>query len=89
MAPWLSHSPSKPGVAGLIPDFSSTSDKTINRGPMTIFQDKTGDEAGDYAVPNVLSARDLVFSPDLRTKNEHTHTSYYNFNFISLVQDKI
>ena len=22
------------------------------------------DEAGDYAVPNVLSPRDLVFSPD-------------------------
>ena len=40
---------------------------------MTIFQDKLltrtyRDEAGDYAVPNVLSQRDLVFRPDLRTK---------------------
>ena len=45
---------------------------------MTIFQDKLltrtyCDEAGDYAVPNVLSQRDLVFRPDLRTKN-CTHT---------------
>ena len=36
---------------------------------MTIFQDKLlirtyCDEAGDYAVPNVFSQRDLVFRPD-------------------------
>ena len=46
---------------------------------MTNFQDKllTGtncDDAGDYAVPNVLSPRDLVFRPDIRTKIVHTHT---------------
>ena len=27
------------------------------------------DEAGDYAVPNVLSPRDLVFRPDLSDIN--------------------
>ena len=37
----------------------------LNRGPMTIYQDKlltrtACDEAGDYVVPNVLSPRDLV-----------------------------
>ena len=32
------------------------------------------DEAGDYAVPNVLSPRDLVFRPDFLTKNVYnTH----------------
>ena len=30
------------------------------------------DEAGDSVVPNVLSPRDLVLRPDLRTKNENT-----------------
>ena len=33
---WLCHSPCKPGVAGLIPGFSSPSDGTINRGPVSI-----------------------------------------------------
>ena len=69
----------KPGVAGSIPGFSSPSDETINRGPLTIIQDKLlrmadSDEAGDYAVSNVLSPRDLVFRHDLRTKTVHTHT---------------
>ena len=32
-----------------------------------------GDEAGDYAVPNVLIPRDLVSRPDYRTKPEHHH----------------
>ena len=49
--------PCKPGVVGSIPGFSSLSDETLNRGTMTIFQDKLltrkyCDEAGDYAVPN-------------------------------------
>ena len=44
-------------------------DETLNRGPMIIFQEKlltrtNCDKAGDYAVPNVLSPRDLVFRPD-------------------------
>ena len=33
---WLCHSPCKPGVAGSIRGFSSRSDGTINRGPMSI-----------------------------------------------------
>ena len=50
---------------GLILGFSS-----LNRGPMTIFQNKLLTwtdcyEAGDYVVPNVLSPRDLVFRPDI------------------------
>ena len=62
----------KPGVAGSIPG------ETINRGPSTIIQDKLlrmadSDEAGDYAVSNVLSPRDLVFRHDLRTKTVHTY----------------
>ena len=45
---------------------------------MTILQDKLltrtdYDEAGDYAVPNVLSPRDLVFSPDVGQKLYHHH----------------
>ena len=33
------------------------------------------DEAGDYAVPNVLSPRDLVFRPDNMDETvPHTHT---------------
>ena len=69
MAQWLSNSPSKPGVGGSIPGFSSLSDETLNRGPMTIFQDKLltktyCDEAGDNVMPIVLSPRDLIFRPD-------------------------
>ena len=72
----LSCSPSKPGVVGSIPGFSSLSDETLNRGQMTIFQDKLltrtdCDEAGDYVVPNVLSPRDLVFRPDIGHKLCH------------------
>ena len=33
---WLCHSPCKAGVAGSIPGFSSLSDGTINRGPVSI-----------------------------------------------------
>ena len=74
----VSHSPCNPGVAGSIPGFSSPLDETINQGPQTAFHDKwltrtNCDEAGDYAVPNVLSPRDLVFRPDFRTKTVHTH----------------
>ena len=57
---WLSCWPSKPGVVGSIPGFSSLLDETLNQGPMRIFKDKLltrtdYDEAGDYVVPNVLS----------------------------------
>ena len=34
------------------------------------------DEAGDYAVPNVLSPRDLVFRPD-NIDETVTHTHFY------------
>ena len=49
-------------------------DETINRGPMTIFQDKQViktfcDEAGDYAVLNMPSPRYLVSIPGIRTKH--------------------
>ena len=33
---WLCHSPCKPGVASSIPGFSSPSDETLNRGPISI-----------------------------------------------------
>ena len=61
---------------GSIPGFSILSDETLNRGPMTPFQDKLltktdCDEAGDYVVPNVLSPRDLVFRPDIGHKLYH------------------
>ena len=61
---------------GSIPGFSSLSDETLNRGPMTIFQDKLltrtdCDEAGNYVVPNVLSPWDLVFRPDTGHKLYH------------------
>ena len=69
IALWLSCSPSKPGFPG----FYSLSDEILNRGPMTIFQDKLltrtdCDESGDYVVPNVLSQRDLVFRLDIGQK---------------------
>ena len=55
---------------------SSLLDETLNGGPwpMTVFRDKLlirtyCDEAGDYAVPNMLSPRDLVFIPDLSDIN--------------------
>ena len=65
--------PSKSGVVGSIPGFSSLLDETLNQDPMTIFQDKLltrkdCDEAGDNVVPNVLSTRELVFRPDLEHK---------------------
>ena len=55
---------------GSIPGFVRLSDETLNRGPITVFQDKLltrtyCDEAGDYAVSNVLSPRDLVFRPNI------------------------
>ena len=55
---------------------SCLSDETLNRGPMTTFQDKLlkktdCDEAGDYVVPNVLSPRDLVFRPYIGHKLYH------------------
>ena len=60
------------------PGFSSLSGETLNRGPMTIFQDKLltrteCDEAGGYFVPNVLCPRDLVFRPDIGHKLYHHH----------------
>ena len=71
----------KAGVVGSIPDFSSLSGETLNRGHMTFFNDKLltrtyCDEAGDYAVPNVLSPRGLVFKPDIGYKMvDHRETS--------------
>ena len=52
---------------------------------MTVFQDKLltmtyCDEVEDYAVPNVLSPRDLVFRPDL---------SYINYTIIVRYLEKI
>ena len=78
VAQWFSYSPSKPGVVGSVPGFSSLSDETLNRGPMTIFKDKRltmidCDEAEDYVVPNVLSPRDLVLRPDIGQKLYHHH----------------
>ena len=57
----------------MILGFSSLLNETLNRGPMTIFQDKLPTrthcgEARDYAVPNVFSPKDLVFRPDLSDK---------------------
>ena len=71
---------------GLIPGFSSLSDETLNRGPMTIFQDKLltitdCDEAGDYVVHNGLIPRDLVFRPDIgHTLYHHHHVDLVNDN---------
>ena len=70
----VSYSPCKPRVVGLIPGFSSLPDEALDRGPMTIFQDKLltrtyCDEAGGYAVPNALWPRDLVFGRDLSDIN--------------------
>ena len=55
---------------------SSLLGETLNRGswPMTVFRDKLltrtyCEEAGDYAVPNMLSQRDLVFRPVLSDIN--------------------
>ena len=77
MLQWLSHSPCKPGLAGLSSGFSSPSDENINPSLHMIFRDKLVirtycDKAGDYAVPNVLSPRDLVFRPNLSTYTVHT-----------------
>ena len=54
----------------MIPGFSSLSNESLNRGPMTIFEDKLlartdCDEAGDYVVPNVLGPRDLDLTYDI------------------------
>ena len=58
--------------------------ETLNRGPMTIFQNKLltmtdCDEAGGYFVPNVLSPRDLVFRPDRGHKLYHHRISLLDF----------
>ena len=63
---------------GFDPAFSSLSDETLNRGPITIFQDKLltrtdCEEAGDYVVPYVLSPRDLVLKPDIGQQLNHHH----------------
>ena len=50
--------PSKPGVVGSIPGFSSLLDETLNRGPITIFYDKLLTSA-----PNFLSVVFVSFSP--------------------------
>ena len=38
------------------------------------------DKAGDYVVPNVLSARDLVFRPDNMDETV-PHTGYLDFKY--------
>ena len=65
-------------VVKLLAFCSSLLDETLNRGPMTTFQDKLltrtdCDEAGDYVMPNVLSPRDLVISHDIGHKLYHHH----------------
>ena len=87
VAQW--HFPCNLGVAGSIPGLSSPSDETINRDPMTVFQVKQltktyCDEAGDYALPNVLSPRGLVFRSDLQTKTAHMHTNSFLDGYQSL-----
>ena len=64
--------PFKSGVAGSIQASPVLRIETINRDPMTIVQDKLltrsyRDKAGDYAVPVVLSPRDIVFRQKLFT----------------------
>ena len=82
-----------PGVVCSIPGFSSLSDETLNRGPMTIFHDKMltrtdCDEAGDYVVPNVLNPKDIVFRPDIGHKlyhhQEKIHISFFEACFLIL-----
>ena len=68
LAQWSSCSPFKSGVVGSTAGFSSLSDETLNRGPMTIFQDKLltrtdCDETGDYVVPYVFKSK----GPSLQT----------------------
>ena len=42
------------------------------------------DEAGDYVVPNVLSLKDLVSSPDIMDKTvPHTH-KHFATNFMKI-----
>ena len=70
----------QPWVVGSTRGFSSLSDETLNRGPMTIFQDKLltrtdSDEAGDYVVPNVLSPIDLA--SDLTTGARRLDRLFY------------
>ena len=38
------------------------------------------DEAGDNAVPNVLSPRDIAFRPDLRTKKQTVQHTFKSGN---------
>ena len=72
-------------VRGSLPGFSSLLDETLNRGPMTIFQDKLltitdCDNAGDYVVrlvPNGLSPRDLVFRPEADIGHKLYHHPIY------------
>ena len=54
------------------------------------------DEAGDYVVPNVLSPRDLVSTPDIMDEtvpHTHTHTHTHQklvclFDFLLKVHSK-
>ena len=50
-----------PGLVGSVPVFSSLSDEILNRGPMTIFNDKLLTRG--FSVPNVSSPMDLVPRP--------------------------
>ena len=88
VAQWLSHMPFKSEVAGSIQGSPVLRIETINRGPMTIVQDKLltrtyRDKAGDYAVPVVLSPRDIVFRQKL-----YTHIQNNNKIFFLWLQQK-
>ena len=90
------NSPCKPGVVGLILRFSCLSDETSNYGPMIIFQDKlltrtNCDEAGDYAVPNVLrlSPRNLIFRPDIEHKTGPSSFEPHHEKTCLLVSDQV
>ena len=68
--PATRYPPFKPVVVGSIPGFSSLSNETLNRGQMDKLLTKEYClEAGDYAMHNVLSPRDLVFRPDVADIN--------------------
>ena len=54
---------SLPGLVGSVPVFSSLSDETLNRGPMTIFKDMLLTRG--YSVPNMSSPTDLVPRPKI------------------------
>ena len=64
----------------------SLSDEALNQNPLIVFMDKLltrtySDKAGDFAVPNVLSPRDLFFRPDLSDILKLDHQCQFRRNF--------